>query len=546
MIRFRHTLLAAASLACAGQASAFTFSNELFSGSFDSTLTTGFGVRTRDASCGLVNAGATGGSAPAGCLDAGLSSLGDQGDLNYGKGDPFTAYLKGNHELLAKLPAGVTLMARGNWMRDFASTHTTGTISGATLPGTAIDGNGLSVEARRDLRFKGRVLDLWLGKSFKIGDQTARIRIGNQAINWGESLFIGGGINATSSLDIMRLSQPGTQLKEAILPAPMLTFATGIATGLSAEAYVQSRWNGNYFPPTGSYWSTANGLGQGHDSYGVALGNPKKTGQWGTALRYQPEGTSLNLAMFAMNYHDKGPSFTYNFNNTGTMAWAFPEDRKLYGISANFPAGDWALGTELSYRPKDAVALNSFVGCADHNGNCWVDEKKYQWAGTGLLSLTPSNARGLLDALGADTGTLMAEAVVIAYPKLQQFYGTDMVASGGWNWGGEYGGASHPMGSKVSAGYNFDFSLVYDGSLIEGWQVVPEVYFFHAVKGHTPTAAATFMQGAKSVNLIVSFIQNPANWQFGLNYAKFWGGSRVFDQPLRDRDFVGAYLSRNF
>ena len=25
-----------------------------------------------------------------------------------------------------------------------------------------------------------------------------------------------------------------------------------------------------------------------------------------------------------------------------------------------------------------------------------------------------------------------------------------------------------------------------------------------------------------------------------------WGGSRVFDQPLRDRNFFGAVLSRNF
>jgi hypothetical protein len=31
-----------------------------------------------------------------------------------------------------------------------------------------------------------------------------------------------------------------------------------------------------------------------------------------------------------------------------------------------------------------------------------------------------------------------------------------------------------------------------------------------------------------------------------INYAAFWGGSRVFDQPLRDRNFVGLTVSRNF
>jgi len=76
--------------------------------------------------------------------------------------------------------------------------------------------------------------------------------------------------------------------------------------------------------------------------------------------------------------------------------------------------------------------------------------------------------------------------------------------------------------------------------------VIPEIYYFHAVKGRTPTTTATFMEGAKSANFIVSFVQNPASWQFGVNYAKFWGGDSRFDQPYKDRDFVGAYVSRNF
>ena len=76
--------------------------------------------------------------------------------------------------------------------------------------------------------------------------------------------------------------------------------------------------------------------------------------------------------------------------------------------------------------------------------------------------------------------------------------------------------------------------------------MVPEIYFFHAVKGRTPNAMGTFMQGAKSANLIVNFIQNPANWQFSVNYARFWGGATILEQPLRGRAFVGATVSRNF
>lgn len=88
--------------------------------------------------------------------------------------------------------------------------------------------------------------------------------------------------------------------------------------------------------------------------------------------------------------------------------------------------------------------------------------------------------------------------------------------------------------------------MTYDGTLIPGWQVIPEIYYSRALTGRTPNASAMFMKGAQQMNLIVTFIQNPAKWQFAVNYARFWGGSSPFDQPLRDRAFVGAVLTRNF
>ena len=41
----------------------------------------------------------------------------------------------------------------------------------------------------------------------------------------------------------------------------------------------------------------------------------------------------------------------------------------------------------------------------------------------------------------------------------------------------------------------------------------------------------------------VNFIQNvPTKWQAGVNYLTYWGKN----QFLADRDFFGAYLTRNF
>ena len=139
-------------IACtAPLAMGFTFETENIRGSFDSTIGWGMGVRTQSQGCDLVNAGATGSSAP-GCLDPTVSGIGDQGNLNYDKGDLFTHYVKGVHELVLKFPEDFTFMARGSWKRDFAATDTTGALAAETqfwqAMGSDIGSDGLTDDAR--------------------------------------------------------------------------------------------------------------------------------------------------------------------------------------------------------------------------------------------------------------------------------------------------------------------------------------------------------------------------------------------------------------
>ena len=558
-------LAAALAMAGAGPANAFTFDAENgVSGNFDTSLSLGIGIRAKSPGCGTVigtvaagpSPATPAGSAPNGCLDA-LSFYNDQGNLNYKRGDPFTTYLKGTHELLLKFPEEWKFFGRVNWLKDFTATHDSGYLSGGNLVGKSYPGSSDS-----ELSLKARLLDFWVSKEFQMGGEQARARVGNQVISWGESLFLPGGINQTNAMDIMRLSQPGTQVKEVLLPAPIASLATGLGSGFNLEAYVQAAWNGNYFPPLGSYWSTATiGEGAGHyGAFGAQTHNPKNSGQFGAALRYQPPGSQANFGFYAMRYHDKGPNIDYANPAAGTGAeFRYLEGRTLYGASTNFALGDWAIGAELSYRPKDAVALNPLWNNTINGnfcllgGKCYVEEKKYQMHLTGLLSMTPGDYSGILNFLGADTATLMAEAVLVRYPGMKSAYAGVPVAAGYWGWGFlNAGDTTFATGQPVSAGtrnswgYNLDFSWTYDGKIIPGWQVTPEIYFFHAVKGRTPNAMALFMEGAKSANFIVTFTQNPATWAVGVNYAKFWGGKSVLDQPLRDRDFFGAYVTRNF
>jgi hypothetical protein len=549
---------------------AFTFDSGNIKGSFDSTLSIGTGIRSSAPGCdtvigtntpsGVPGLGQpTGAGAPTGCLDA-FSGYVDQGNLNYKKGDAFTTYVKGTHELLLEFPDAYKFMGRVNWLRDFTATHASGYISGANSTG----GEAYPEAARNDLAFKARLLDFWVSKEFDVDGQRARLRVGNQVVSWGESAFIGGGINQTNAIDIMRLSQPGTQLKEALLPAPIVSLASGLGNGFNVEAYTQMRWNENYMPPAGSYWSLAQ-VGKGY----ADAPKPKNGGQYGVALRYQPREAQANFGLYAMRYHDKSASlYALDPNPTAPVfASKYLEDRTLYGISANFPVGNWAIGSELSYRPKDAVTLNTNgannidSGLCLVGGKCYVEEKKYQFHLTGTLMLTPGDQGPLLNLFGADSGMFIGEAAAVHYPNLQKTYQGVPVSAGQWGWGALT--ANDPfvaaiatqnfpppdlpsVGDRTSWGYAFDFSVTYDGTLIPGWQVSPEVFYSRGVKGRTPNQAGTFMEGASAANYVLTFTQNPPNWSVAINYSKFYGGTNIYDQPYRNRDFYGVTVNRNF
>jgi hypothetical protein len=591
-------VLAAVTTMRAGVAQAVQFSaGESVEGNFDTQFTLGSGMRLQNQSPSLVGGRIQG-------ADTAVSSNGDNGDLNYNRYDLFTTSLKVTPELLLKFADGYKFMARGSALYDFKAADTRVT--------------ELSGDAKNAVVRDMRLLDLWVSKDFSIGDQRARLRFGNQVISWGESIFAIGGINNTSTFDLQKLSVPGTQLKEAILPAPMISLASGLGHGFNVEAYYQFAWYENRLPPVGTYFSVADILGGGR---GMPLGrggtggqqplfldgNPaspdfvnfggfdpmadrsqantiplffapekraKNAGQLGAAMHYKPPDLRLDLGFYFLNYHDKMP--VLDLRADGQFQWRYLENRQLYGASANFPLGNWAVGMETSYRPKEAVSLSSCFGKGGAldsitNGvvgvDCpmWVDRNKFQTHMTGILLLTPGDHGWLLDLLGAQTGAFTGEAVWIYFPgvgpdkRISRTLGdvaVDQVPAAGYGfWKGpampavDVGGGMTSynsvagQGTANSVGYTVDFNWTYDNKLLKGWQVTPGFTFFHAVTGFTPTLTANYFEGAKSLNLYVLLNQNPpSHWQVGLNYTNFFGSNQL----LADRDFVGGFLTRNF
>jgi hypothetical protein len=584
-------VIAVIALMCAGTAHAFQFqASDSVKGSLDMQLTLGAGMRLLNPNPGMLGDPRFGGTNTA------QWSNGDDGDLNYKRGDLFSTYLKFTPELLLKFPDNYKFMARGTALYDFKATDTRRT--------------DLADEARDQVARDVRILDLWVSKDMNIGSQRARVRVGNQVISWGESIFAIGGINSTNALDFQKFTTPGTQIKEAVIPAPIVSIASGLGKGINAEAYYQFWWSSNRVPPVGTYFSAADIFGKGRQPLFVDVNpasrgfvnfggldaaaspgdpnvfpvpflgdkTPKNGGQYGAAIHYKPEGISLDVGFYFMNYHDKMPVLE---TTASTAQWIYLEDRKMYGVSANFPVGNWAVGWELSYRPKDAVAL---TGCfADPNGPLdlitnaaavaacpqWIDQKKFQTHLTGILSLTPGDHGWILDLFKADTATFTGEAVMVRYPGISpdkrftrdiggvQATQAPLAAYGFWKGPpivADIGGGpttfdtTASVGTANSYGYTVDFNWAYDNKLIRGWTVIPGVTWFQAVKGDTPTLTANYLQGAKSANVYILFNQSaPTRWQAGLNYTSYWGGGADhLRQPLGDRDFVGGFLTRNF
>ena len=252
----------------------------------------------------------------------------------------------------------------------------------------------------------------------------------------------------------------------------------------------------------------------------------------------------------------------------GSVGWQFLKNRQVYGLSANFPLNDWAIGAEYSYRPHDAVALSGCFGAggptdANTNGvsgiNCsqFKDYQKHQLDVTALLSLTPSDYP-IVRWLGADAAVLTSEFTMVYYPGVsgskpvvRNINGqlVEQVPVAGYYTWLQQGSNGYPIvagkGTAASGGSTVDFNWTYDGSLIKGWQVTPGATWGWSIFGYTPTFMANYLRGAQYLNSYVLFNQNPAVWQAGLNFTHYFGASTLA-QPYHDRDFIGGFITRNF
>ncbi|MFL1503395.1 DUF1302 domain-containing protein [Pseudomonas sp. O64] len=378
----------------AGPAFGVSFNIGEIEGSFDSSLSVGASWSTAGRNKDLIGANNGG---------KGLSQTSDDGRLNFDKGDAFSKIFKGIHDL--ELKYGDTgIFVRGKYWYDFA------------LQNEDLDFKNVSNDNRKEgaKSSGGQILDAFVYHNYTIADQPGNVRLGKQVVSWGESTFIGGGINSINPIDVSAFRRPGAEIKEGLIPVNMFYVSQTLTDNLSAEAFYQLEWDQTVVDNCGTFFSqpdviadgcsnnlrvlnkrstipgaalpTLNTLGVDVNNEGVLVRrggdrDARDSGQFGVAMHYNFEPLDTEFGAYFMNYHSRAPIFSATgapnsayTRPLGPLAALrplivagssqyfveYPEDIRLYGLSfsTTLPTGT-AWSGELSYRPNAPVQLST-------------------------------------------------------------------------------------------------------------------------------------------------------------------------------------------
>ena len=378
----------------AGPAFGVSFNIGEIEGSFDSSLSVGASWSTAKPNRDLIGANNGG---------KGLSQTSDDGHLNFKRGETFSKIFKGIHDL--ELKYGDTgVFVRGKYWYDFE-------LKDESRPFKDISDNNRKEGAKSS---GGQILDAFVYHNYSIADAPGSVRFGKQVVSWGESTFIGGGINSINPIDVSAFRRPGAEIKEGLIPVNMFYVAQSLTDNLSAEAFYQLEWDQTVTDNCGTFFSqpdvisdgcsnnlrvlnkrstipaaalpTLGALGVDVNSEGVLVRrgpdrDARDSGQFGVAMRYNFEPLDTEFGAYFMNYHSRAPIFsaqgapsaayTRPLGPLGALRplivagssnyfVEYPEDIRLYGLSfsTTLPTGT-AWSGELSYRPNAPVQLST-------------------------------------------------------------------------------------------------------------------------------------------------------------------------------------------
>ncbi|WP_077530654.1 DUF1302 domain-containing protein [Vreelandella utahensis] len=377
--RARLPLAVAVAAGMTAPAGAFTFNYGEVNGAFDTSLTAAAGWRVESQNKDLIGQGNLGPSF-AGTTTGASSTNYDDGNQNFDSGDTYSERVSGTSELYLNWDArgdylsSVGTFVRGRYWYDFKTKDD--------------DFEFPLSEGGKDDASGGEFLDAYVWTDWYAGEVPVTVRYGNQVINWGESTFIQGGINATNPINVSAIRAPGSEIRDALLPVEALYTSIGLTQNITVEAYAQFGWDETRLEDCGTFFSnndfTANDCGPVYPSGGVDQKNfpdsgpqvigrgekntPDGDDQFGVALRwYSPELGNTEFGAYHVRYDSRLPYISGTISEDPSISPLpdyyvdYPEDIKLYGLSMNTNVpGGWSIGAEYSFRENMPLQWNAF------------------------------------------------------------------------------------------------------------------------------------------------------------------------------------------
>lgn len=405
----------------------------------------------------------------------------------------------------------------------------------ATYNATSVSNTQFTRTARRMAGEDIDVYDFFVHGGVDLGSHPLSFRLGRHTLLWGESMFmstngIAAGqapINATKALSV-----PIIPAKEVFMPVNQLSAALGITDDVSVQGYYQLEHRETDVPPPGTYFSTADFVFQGAETFaGLPRGNdvrPKKAqGQWGLAMKVSKPDIGWDGGLYYTRYAEKTPQIYVDLAAGPAFRFVYPRNIESFGASASTTVGTANVAFETSYRrnmPLMAAGNTAFTGVT-------VDMAD----------------DGALHPVG-ETFHLQASTIWVL-PRLSLWDSSALVAEvGGHHLVKVTKNAANldPTRSKNMAGFAVSFTPTYY-QLIGGSDVDFPVSLAYNLTEKKSLVDPSFNGGVggRSGKLGLGVkVKYSDNWRAGVNWTKYLGGDN--QNQYGDRDFIAFNVNYSF
>ncbi len=584
-------------------ASAAEFQIGDFDLSVNSTVSAGTSFRIEGQDLALVGRNNTTASGERG---TGLSNTGDDGNLNFQKGDTFSTIVKGVHDFDLKKD-NYGFFSRVKWFYDYTLSKKD-VFHGHEPTGNArnqrLEDSGFHPYAR----FDGiDLLDAFAYINTDVGGKPLDLRLGKQVISWGESTFILSPIAGLNTIDVSAFRRPGAELKEGFTPSEMLYANYGLTDNTSLEGFVQLKWRKTVPEGCGTYFSTSDFVADGCDRLafnanpvapGVFLPDqtqlgagvfvkrvedrqPDDGGQFGLALRSYFESLDAELGAYAMQYHSRLPLASLSKGNLGTTPTAptagttfgptassgyvidYPEDLQVFGASFATNVGGWAWSGEVSMAKDLPIQINAndLLAAGLTNGAPGSAPSAVATRINSAPDNTIVNGFDRFDvtqiqntfiktfdrALGSSQVVFVGEVAAIFVEDLPEVTASNATSGTRYGRAAVFGSApasgdKNGFVTEFAWGYRLRTQATYRDVFL-GTDLIPSIVWSHDVDGYSPEPGQAFNEGRQSVGLGLGF-EFDANTRASINYTTFTNAADY--DVLRDRDFITLSASYSF